>query len=223
MKTILIGYGQIGKAIKKVIPEIAVYDHNFKRDVKGTFDILLVAFQYRDNFVSEVKRYQKKYQVRSTIIFSTVPIGTTRKCKAVHSPVEGKYPLLAKSLKILPRWVGGKNKLAINFLKKHFKRIKLVAKPEFTEFLKLQSAAKYALNIEFTRYLNNVCDKLGMSFKNVYDFDKDYNELYLKLRMPQFQRYLLTPPKGKLSRNYPLIENTKMLNRKYPSVYLKNI
>jgi len=46
-----------------------------------------------------------------------VGFGTNRKLNAVYSLVEGKYPNLGENIGVMTRFVGGKDKIAINFLK----------------------------------------------------------------------------------------------------------
>ncbi|PIW95120.1 MAG: hypothetical protein COZ07_08075 [Candidatus Infernicultor aquiphilus] len=49
-----------------------------------------------------------------------VGFGTNRKLNAVYSLVEGKYPNLGENIGVMTRFVGGKDKIAVNFLKQFF-------------------------------------------------------------------------------------------------------
>lgn len=223
MNGILVGYGEVGKGIRYVIPELDVYDIKFdNKGLKKTYDVLLVAIPYTESFIDEVKKYQEFFKVKSTIIFSTVPIGTSAKLNAVHSPVEGKHPNLGESIGIMRRFVGGTDRLALEFLHQFFPNITIVDKPDFTEFLKLRSTSKYGINIEFARYENAVSKTIGMNFDLIKEFDEAYNELYRDMNMPQFQRYILDPPKGKIG-GHCVVPNAKILDEQYPNTMLKEI
>jgi hypothetical protein len=227
MKTILAGYGEVGRAVCEVfgdIHDIAVHDPAYGLEIRrGKYDILLVAIPYNSNFVDVVTEYTERYQVEATIIFSTVAIGTTRRIpNAVHSPVEGKHPRLAESIRLMPRWVGGYHEVTAQFFREAGFVPRYCAEPEFTEFLKLRSTSKYGVNIEWTRYEKSVCDNLGMEFDLVREFDRDYNALYLALGYPEYQRYILYPPEGPIN-GHCIRPNAEILDAQYPSVFLKEI
>lgn len=222
----MVGFGEIGRAVCEVFGDkhnIDIYDAEFKERPTGIYDILLVAIPYTDKFIDIVNGYRVDYGVKATVIFSTVAIGATRKIPgAAHSPVEGKHPELAKSIRIMPRWVGGHNNVIARFFKEAGFEPVYVEMPEWTEFLKLSSTSLYGLNIEFARYRKSVCDKLGMDFGLVKRFDWHYNELYDSLGMPQFQRYILDPPEGNIG-GHCVVPNARILDKQYPSLFLKEI
>ncbi len=226
MKCVLVGMGEVGKAVYEVFNQhhpIDTYDIRDSEKPVGPYEVLLVAIPYSEDFVDIVNAYRTEWRVRCTIIFSTVQIGTTRRIPgAVHSPVEGKHPKLARSILLMPRWVGGKNDLALRFFRAARIEPKVVHKPEWTEFLKLRSTSKYGVNIEWTRYEGEVAKELGMDFSLVKEFDKDYNLLYLRLGMPQFSRYILEPPQGNLG-GHCIVPNARLLDERYPGDFLKEI
>ena len=226
MKAVLIGYGEVGQGVHKVYRkqnDIDIHDKEKNITAMGEYEVMLVAIPYTDDFIDIVNAYQEKFKPEATIIFSTVPIGTTSKFKnAVHSPVEGKHPDLEKSIRLMTRWIGGFNLTAYNFIKTVTTDIKIADKPEYTEFLKLQSTSNYGLMIEYARYVNTVCKKVGMDYKYVKEFNKDYNKLYKDLNMPQFQRYILDPPKGRIG-GHCIVPNSVILDKEYPSMFLKKI
>ena len=231
MRAIIAGYGQLGKAVKEVFSDYHDIDHYDLQDgtppsgqlaVAAPYDVLLVCFPYSEGFVDQVKRYKERFGTKAVIIFSTVPIGTTRQIKgAVHSPIEGKHPDLAKSIELAKRWFGGSNNVAYDFLIRATD-LYVLPEPEMTEFLKLRSTARYGVNIEFARYEKAVCDAIGMNYAMVRKFDEDYNQLYLALGLPQYQRYILDPPQGNLG-GHCLVDNAKLLEAQFPSVFLKEI
>lgn len=233
MKAILIGNGEIGKAIYTVFGkthQIKIHDpwENLRNQVPAgeEADVLLVTIPYSDKFVKIIKDYQNSFKsIKATIVFSTTAIGTCSQLGAVHSPVEGRHPNLAKSIVIGKRWIGGYSAYAINFFKQggfEISDMKVMPKPEYTEFLKLRSTSLYGLNIEFARYSKETADSLGMYFNSIKEFDEDYNYLYKHLKLPQFQRYILEPPEGNIG-GHCVVPNAKILDKAYPSDFLKEI
>jgi len=226
MRAILIGYGEIGKAVKKVFGKTHKIDVVANKDSdlpdQKYYDVMLVAIPYSDKFVDDIKGYLRYFEVSSIIVFSTTQIGTCAKLGAVHSPVEGKHPDLAASISIMPRWIGGHDQMAIDFVKQAGLKVKAVPKAEITEALKLTSTTLYGVNIEFARYRKSIADSIGMDFSAFTEFDKDYNELYKSMGMPQFSRYLLTPPTGKIG-GHCVVPNAKILNEKFPDQFLDKL
>ena len=98
MTELVIGMGQIGKAVQEAI----CFDKADTLDLKTRarlkkYDILHICIPYSDRFKSEVKKYIKRFQPEHVIVYSTVPVGTCSDIddRIVHSPVEGKLPDLA--------------------------------------------------------------------------------------------------------------------------------
>ena len=227
MNVTIIGRGQIGKAFSEVLRSVVpveAYDRVSSEQCVEKTDILIIAFPYYgDIFCSEVKRYQEMFHPDDTVIVSTVPIGTCSRVGAVHSPVEGKHPHLAESIRKGVRWIGGIcGYKVMQLFEEANLEIKQVAKPEYTEFLKLRSTSLYGVNIEFARYSKSVADSIGMNFKNIKEFDQDYNDLYKELNMPQFQRYILDPPEGDIG-GHCVVPNAEILDKQYPNNFLKKI
>ena len=233
MKTaILVGYGEIGKAVKEVFKstiDIHVYDYPIYEQVEylDSYDLMFVAFPYDDDFIDQVKGYQERFNPKGTIIFSTVQIGTTDQIEhAVHSPIEGKHPNLAESIRLAPRWVGGEsghwNAFIADFFINCGLDVHFVLNAKTTEFLKLSSTSLYGVNIEFARYRKVVCDELGIDYRLVKEFDQDYNELYKMLGLEQYQRYILDPPEGPIG-GHCVTENSVILNKFFPSKMLRMI
>jgi hypothetical protein len=104
----VLGAGQVGKAIYEVLRD------NFDtilHDVGATpelVDVIHICFPWSSPaFINDVKKAQRTYRPALTIIHSTVPVGTSRILKAVHSPVTGKHPNLAESIYVFTKFFGG--------------------------------------------------------------------------------------------------------------------
>lgn len=224
MRKVLVGYGEIGRAVAEVFDVKDIHDPGKGATCEGQYDILLVAIPYSDDFVDTVNAYRERYKIKATIIFSTVAIGITRQIPdAVHSPVEGKHPDLADSIRIFRRWVGGFNRTVERFFKESGFEPTFVEKPEITEFMKLQSTTNYGLNIAMAKYVKEVCDQLGMDYKLVNQYDESYNRLYEKLGVPWAKRYILTPPPPDGIKGHCVLENLILLYEQYPSELLRGI
>ena len=147
MNHLIVGYGEIGKAVHDIIDEqsIDIIDEGYTTPGKNrVIDIMHICFPYDNKFIDEVNRYMSLYEPAHTIIYSTVAIGTTLKLpNAVHSPVEGKHPNLASSMRIMPRWIGADDKEERAFFEGYFAgkgiQVRAVNSTLFTEFLKLRN------------------------------------------------------------------------------------
>jgi hypothetical protein len=228
MKALLVGYGEIGKAVHEVFGsthdidtfDTAQWKPGTEPKLYATdYDILLVAFGHSEDFERNVRAYQMRCGIKHTIIFSTVPIGTTRRLDACHCPVEGKHPNLAGSIHITDKWIGGSDKVCFDFIESAgFHCIHL--EPEHTEFLKLRSTTLYGVNIEFARYSKRVADELGMDFEFVKQWDQGVNRLYADLGMEQYTRYILDAPTGAKG-GHCVTPNAKILQRQYPDTLVE--
>ena len=229
MTSLIIGIGQIGKAVKMIAvgDKVLTSDLQDEEHYVGTCDIMHICFPYSKDFVSSVKVYIKQYKPMHVIIWSTVPIGTTKQIKgAVHSPVEGRHPRLAQSIRMMARWIGANDKSEAKFFKDYFKGKgllpKVVDSSDFTEFLKLRSTAKYGINLVWTDYEARVSEQLCMDMDLVRDFDRSYNKLYRNLGMDWAQRYILGDPHGKIG-GHCVVPNAELLDEQYPNELLKLI
>lgn len=227
MKCLLIGYGEIGKAVFTVYREhhnIEVYDPKFCECnllPVDSYDILLVAIPYSDKFIEIVRSYTEIYSIKTTIVFSTVPIGTCSQIpNCVHSPVEGKHPELAISIFTMERLVGGVEPLAYRFFKEAGQSPIVHDTPELTEALKLLSTTFYGVCLEYYRYASQILGSLGGDGSEFKHFNILYNELYKALNMKQFLRPLLNAPHGELG-GHCVVPNANILQDQYPNPMVK--
>ena len=223
---LIIGLGEVGTAIKQIFKDAQTLDLDSKA-VEPPIDVMHVCFPYKEEFVKFVKNYQQIFKPNHTIIYSTLPIGTTKQIpNAVHSPIEGRHPDLELSIRTAPRWIGtnddGEAMFYHNlFTDKHIKT-KHIVSSDYTEFLKLRSTAKYGINLVWTDYEKSVADKLDMNFDLLKEFDRDYNKLYHELGEDWAQRYILDPPEGVIG-GHCLIPNSRILNEQYPNEWLEKL
>lgn len=219
MKSLIIGNGEIGKSLYNILKE--KYEETYIRDVEGLklegVDILHICFPYTKKFVDYVKKYQREYNPKFTIIHSTVPVGTSTRCNAFHSPVRGIHPHLEESLKCFVKYLAPASKELEHYFKLAGIDVKLVEKPETTELAKLYCTTIYGLNIIAEKECYNYCQKLGLDFDIVYtDCNKTYNEGYERLGFPQFKKYILEHRDGNLG-GHCIQNNASILFEDYKS------
>lgn len=227
-RSLVIGMGEVGKGVFDVISSkessVACRDKD-SVIINYHVDVLHICIPHSDEFEAVVKKYMDLYKSEVVIVYSTVPIGTCERLGVVHSPVEGKHPALGLSIQNMARWLGSSNekmlKKAMKFWEK-YGPIRHVPKADFTEFLKLYSTSKYGINIVWAQYAADMCEKLDLDYAAVKQFDLDYNQLYERLGMLQYKRYILDPPEGKIG-GHCVVPNAELLNEKHPHEMLKMI
>jgi hypothetical protein len=221
MNIIQIGNGEIGKGLHEVYSKYHNFDIvDLKEDTEKTlteYDVMLVAIPYSKEFVDIVKDYQDIFKPKATIVFSSVAIGTTAQIpNAVHVPIEGKHPNLSQSIENWQVFMGGYNPFAYSFFL-YTGNVPIVFEtPDITEFFKLQSTSNYGVAIEYARYVDSVCKQLGVNHGFVNMYNQSYNKLYAEMGMPQFSRYILTPPEGTKG-GHCVNSNALILREQFPN------
>ena len=195
LSTLILGYGQIGKALEKVLVDYSP-DHLDKNETTTrTYDIIHICFPYSETFIDDVKNYQTLYKPKYTVIHSTVPIGTSRKVNAVHSPVIGIHPHLATSIKTFKKFLGGSQASGVaDYFRRAGCNVYLFDDQETTELAKLSKTTFYAMTIEYVKMLKRICDEKNLSFTEVYTtFVTEYNRGYEALGYPEIKIPNLVP------------------------------
>lgn len=214
MKTLIIGYGEIGQSMYSTL-NAAKYDVQYK-DIEPApmitgIKVMHICFPYSKSFVKAVREYKKIYKPKYTIIHSTVPIGTSNKCKAYYSPVRGIHPHLEKSLKTFVKYLAPKNDLLAKYFVDAGIQIEQHDSIESLEAMKLYCTTLYGLNIIAEKEIWNYCQKHGLDFDMVYTkSNQTYNDGYEKLGFPQYTRYNLKHQDGKIG-GHCVIPNCELL------------
>lgn len=203
-RALIVGYGEVGRALAQVLSsvhDVHAIDKNdsarveLKAPVDWHPNVMHICFPYFEGFVKEVQEYKNKYQPGITVIHSTVPVGTTSKLNAVHSPIRGIHPHLAEGIKTFVKFLGGPR---AQFVADHFRRagikVALCEKSETTELGKLLDTEYYRACIEFVKTAKEQCDKFSVPFSEAYTlFNQSYNEGYFALNHAEFIRPVLQP------------------------------
>ncbi len=201
MKTLIVGCGEVGRALTEVL---ALYEpETLDQDELASeyhYDAMHICFPYSDTFVESVWEYRKKYLPSFLVIHSTVPVGTSRKCNAIHSPIRGVHPNLVDGIKTFPKLMGGEDaSLAADYFRRAGLRVIIYDTQEATEAAKLFDTEYYRACIEFARRVKAYCVEHSLNFHEVYTLPNlTYNEGYLALGHPEYVRPVLQPIAGKI-------------------------
>lgn len=229
-KKILVGFGELGQGLFDVFSRyhrILIHDPlkgYLNGDKVDKINLLLVAIPFSEDFVKIVREYQERFKPDATVIFSTVPVGTTKQIPfAVHSPVEAPHPIMAQYIGRACRFVGGDfNQDVCDFFEFAGLEVRWIEKADFTEFLKLRSTTVYGLAIEFARYSAEVAEKIGMPYDVISEYDREYNHINRINGRQDFQRYVIRKPEGKIG-GHCVLPNAKLLVNQFYHPFLDTI
>lgn len=213
---LIIGEGEVGTALYNVLKTVYPFTM-FARDTNLTgFDLMHICFSYDENFVSEVKRYQNEFRPRITVIHSTVPVGTSRKLNACHSPIVGKHPSLEDSIRTFVKFVGGRDADEVaQCLGRAGLKVQICRKSETTELAKLLDTLYYGACIEYAKEAERMCNIYDVPFNEVYTlFNQNYNQGYQKLGYPEYTRPILQPIQRKIG-GHCVVPNLSLIKSKF--------
>lgn len=216
---LVIGVGEVGTAIRQNLSEHYKSVESIDKDqtTVGTFDFIHICFPYSDTFTLAVMQYQLKYEATNgiTIIHSTVPVGTTERLNAVHSPVRGVHPHLYEGVKLCTKFFGGKNIHKVNMAMEVFFPIcpvHRVTDSNTSEALKLWCTTQYGWNIILEKAIHNYCVMNNLNFDEVYTLSNiTYNEDAIKLNMPHVRRPVLKHMDGPIG-GHCVMPNARILS-----------
>ena len=216
MKTAIFGAGQIGTALENVLEDeydISLFDIN--NDINENYQIIHICFPYNKYFEKEVKKYQKQTKAKYTVIHSTVPVGTSKKLGAWHSPVIGIHPNLENGIRTFDKFLGGKNDTKlINYFRRAGIKIYPTQKAESTELMKILCTTYYGVCIEYTKEVNKLCKTNKVPFELWTLWNNNYNKGYKTLNQEQFIRPNLIPMENKIG-GHCVLSNTKLIKSKF--------
>jgi len=225
---LIIGYGQIGKAIFKLYnpKKYNVYIKDIKTDnlLIDDIHIMDICIPYSNDFVDIVKNYIDYYKPKLTIIHSTVLPGTTKEIKRFdisYSPVIGTHPDLFHSIKTFTKFIGANDKSSLKFTKKHFKDLKIKFKvlknSKTVETAKILSTLYYGMCISFHNDVDLLCKKNNLPFEQVMtEWNKEYNRGYNLMNKSNVIRPVLKSPKGKIG-GHCIIKNAEIIKDYFDS------
>jgi hypothetical protein len=177
---LVIGAGEVGTAIAEVLRSAHGVGVRDLAPLQVQADVIHIAFRWNEQFVEQVKQYEREHQADLVIIHSTVPVGTCDPRDWVHSPVRGRHPDLGRSLLAFRKHFGGHRaeEAATIFglcgvvTSTHPNAIE-------TEAGKLWELVQYGQQIVTEKCIHQWCKENGADFDVVYRlFAESYNEGY---------------------------------------------
>lgn len=184
MKQYVIGAGQIGRAIAEVLgPDTLLGDVGAE---PVPVDVLHVCFPWTRNFDHAVRAYQHVFRPSLTVIHSTVPVGTSRRLHAVHSPVTGRHPRLAESVRTFRKWFGGSRAAeAADLFAAVGVQTETTPDAETTEAGKLWQTLQFGLLVAMEKESRRFATEWHADPDVVYrEMNRDYNDGYAALGEP---------------------------------------
>lgn len=216
MNHVVIGAGEVGTAIAEVL-SIDQSNSVTLRDVSPIgplqADVIHICYPWSDRFDEITTEYILSYKARMCIVHSTVPVGTCDALGVVHSPVRGKHPYLAESVRTFVKFFGG---IGADGAAEMFKAcgVKVAVRPHAkdTEAAKLWELAQYGLNIFVEKHIHEFCAANDLDFNTVYtDFAVTYNAGYKELGDAQFVRPVLRHIPGPIG-GHCVVPGSQLLN-----------
>lgn len=187
MTHLVIGAGEVGRAIAAVL--LSRYDVALK-DVEPlaveTVGALHICFPYAPGFEDAVRAYQAEYRADLTIIHSTVPVGTSRRLGAVHSPVTGRHPNLEPSVRAFTKFFGGRDAAhAADIFSRCGVPVRVVPDAETTEAGKLWQTLQHGWLVALQKEAYRFCEAAGADPDVAYrEMNRAYNAGYAAIGEP---------------------------------------
>lgn len=217
MKHLVIGLGEVGSAIQKVLNCDGLDFEKESTANGGPYDMLHICIPYGAAFIESVKNYIKLYQVKYVVVHSTVPLGTCDPEGWVHSPVRGIHPNLEEGIRTFTKYFGGIKaaEVAQVFIDLGIESV-ITTQAATTEALKLWDTTQYGVMIALEKEIHAYCDRHGLDFSIVYkDANRTYNDGYTKLGKGNVVRPYLQHMDGPIG-GHCVIPNATILNNSEP-------
>lgn len=215
MSTLVVGYGEVGRALHKVLKHAWILDLDPRVSTwEGqAIDIAHICIPYGKTFKQTIKEFKKK--VPLVIVHSSVPVGTCDKLGVAHSPIRGVHPHLAKGIRTFVKYFGGrKARRAAQIFEKLGIKTRVYPNAKTTEALKLWETTQYGRLIMLEKEIHAWCSKNKVDFNAVYTTaNRDYNVGYIKLGRPEVVRPYLKHMPGKIG-GHCVTPNAKLLKIK---------
>ena len=215
MQHVVLGAGEVGKAVFEVLD--STYDDVWLRDIEPSgptkADVLHVCFGWSVSFEESVRTYQRYYGAELVVVHSTVPVGTCDRLEVVHSPVTGKHPDLARSIRTFTKFFGGwQASVAALIFESAGVDTRVVDKAAVTEAGKLWELVQYGIAIAVEKQIHEYCKAFSLDFDIVYrEFADSYNAGYERLGYYEFQRPILEHMPGPIG-GHCVVPGAKLLN-----------
>lgn len=225
MKSLIVGYGEIGKALYNILSQyypVDIVDQDYSLSAtSGETEIMHICFPYSDKFKDEVRRYKKLFSPEYVVVHSTVPVGTCAELDVIHSPVIGIHPHLERSLKTFTKFLGGVDSdIVADYFRKAGIKVYIFDKSATTELMKILDTTFYGLCIEYTKMVREESWANKVPFEAWTIWTDAYNKGYKRLGYPEYQRPNLVPI-WKVIGGHCVLNNCDFLENEFTE-FLKN-
>jgi hypothetical protein len=205
MTEVIVGMGEVGLALAQVL------DVAHTRDIEPgdpiDADVLHVAFPWSDGFVDACLDYESEYNAGLVVVHSTVPVGTCDPHGWVHSPVRGRHPHLAESLRVFTKHAGGAR--AAEFVWPF--ELQIHDRAAETEAGKLWELVQFGLQVRITQAIYEWSAAGGLDPDVVYrQFAETYNAGCERVA-PQFVRPVLDYVPGPIG-GHCVAQNSRLID-----------
>lgn len=229
IRNLLIGAGEVGQAIGEVLNIPKDFRHDPAAGLCAEFipeyEFAHVAIPYTAKFEDSVRRYQNLFKIRTTVIHSTVPVGTCDRLGAVHSPIRGVHPRLAESMRLFIKHFAGRGaiKAAEEFIAAGVPTtIVSTTSARDTEAMKLWETAQYGLFIALEKEIYRWCEEHGVDFDLVYrESNETYNAGYEALGMHNVRRPILKHVPGPIG-GHCVVPNARLMDSWVADIIKRN-
>lgn len=213
MVHLIVGYGEVGKALHKIIGDAYIQDPKHTTWNREDVDVVHICIPWSSRFRWETISY--KIFSPLIIVHSSIPVGTCDALGVVHSPIRGVHPHLEEGIRTFVKYFGGKGaKEAAKIFSDLDIRTRWYEKAKTTEAIKLWDTTQYGKLIMLEKQIYKWCQENEVDFKEVYQSaNKDYDEGYIKLDRPEVVRPYLKHVEGPIG-GHCINENAKLLKVK---------
>jgi hypothetical protein len=216
VKTLIIGLGEVGGALKEVLaPVYEVHTKDIEeQSIPDGIEIVHICYRYSYEFGKITRDYLDRFKPRLVNVCTTVPPGTTAKIgnHAVHSTTRGLHPHLATGLMNITKHIGGP---MADEVATYFRKAKVPClthkKARTTEVAHLLNNMAYGLNLMYADEMARICRHYGVDYyEAVMKYTETNNSGFRKLDHDSKCRMVLTPPNGKIG-GHCVVQSAKML------------
>lgn len=221
---LVIGMGEVGSAVASVLrDEFIVYtkDLNYQDDFQSV-DVVHICFPWSEKFITSVKNQIEEFNPELTIIHSTVPVGTSTELGVCHSPIRGKHPYLAESIKTFVKFFGGTNaQEAANVFIRCGVTTYVTNDAETTEAGKLWELLMYGLAVAQQKEMYKWCEESGADPDVAYRiFTETYNHGYNILGDAHVRRPVIKPMDGQIG-GHCVIQNSALVYHRFAELLIE--
>lgn len=232
MRHLVIGAGEVGTALYKIIVETwsksegQLIDKDFEGPIEEV-EAMHICFPYSEDFVLQVQGYMLRFNPEVTIIHSTVQVGTTALIggNTAYSFVRGSHPNLA-NMTTYTKHIGALSVQAILDAKCYLQEIgfmiELHGTPDVVELGKLWDTTYYGICIAATKLAKEMADYYEVDFADIARMIKTYNCGVIEEGRLHLCRPELEPTPGPIG-GHCVVPNAKILQQTFTSPLLDAI